>query len=527
MANVFGSDASETLNAADGVTDNADTIFGFGGNDDIFGLDGNDEIKGGGGADDLFGGSGSDTANYSDSFEGVQVYLTTGMGFNGTAEGDSLDSIENITGSAHDDFLVGNDEANVLIGLEDNDILKGLGGDDTLYGDSGSDTLKGGGGADTLNGGSGIDTVAYNESGAGVVVSLITDTAGNGDAEGDELNSIENLTGSSHDDTLWGNDGVNVIKGMDGGDSLKGYGGNDTLQGGDGEDFINGGAGADTMTGGNDNDTYIVDNASDVVVEGAGQGASDQVRASVNYTLGAGAQVEFLRTTNDGGVTAINLTGNAFDQTLMGNAGANYLDGKGGADHMEGLGGNDRYYMDHAGDLAIEFAGQGNDTVIALANVTLSAGSEMELLRTSGSASAYNVNLNGNEFDQAIQGNAGKNVVNGRAGSDTLTGYGNDDIFRFNTALGAGNVDEITDFNVADDTIQIDNAVFAGLALGTIDADQFHIGASAADAQDRIVYNSATGALYFDSNGNAVGGAVQFATLDTGLAMTHNDFVVI
>ena len=86
----------------------------------------------------------------------------------------------------------------MLTGLEGNDILKGGGGADTLYGDSGNDTLKGGGGADTLNGGSGIDTADYFDSSAGVVVSLITDTAGDGDAEGDELNSIENVTGSAY-----------------------------------------------------------------------------------------------------------------------------------------------------------------------------------------------------------------------------------------------------------------------------------------------------------------------------------------
>ena len=115
------------------------------------------------GADTVNGGSGTDTANYSDSTEGVVVSLITGLGFGGTAEGDTLTSIENLTGSAHADFLVGNDGNNVLVGLESDDILKGGGGADTLYGDSGSDTLKGGGGADTLNGGSGIDTANYAE----------------------------------------------------------------------------------------------------------------------------------------------------------------------------------------------------------------------------------------------------------------------------------------------------------------------------------------------------------------------------
>jgi Ca2+-binding RTX toxin-like protein len=114
MAIVHGHDWSETINIWDGVTNNADTIYGYGGHDDIygwggadtiFGGDGNDDIfgengddllKGGGGADDLYGGSGTDTADYSDSSVGVQVYLTTGLGYSGTAEGDTLDSLENV-----------------------------------------------------------------------------------------------------------------------------------------------------------------------------------------------------------------------------------------------------------------------------------------------------------------------------------------------------------------------------------------------------------------------------------------------
>ena len=96
--------------------------------------------------------------------------------------------------------------------------------------------LKGGGGEDTLNGGTGIDTAAYNQSAAGVNVFLITGTGFGGDAEGDELNSIENLIGSSYNDQLWGDNGVNVLKGENGDDTLKGYGGEDTLLGGNNND---------------------------------------------------------------------------------------------------------------------------------------------------------------------------------------------------------------------------------------------------------------------------------------------------
>jgi Ca2+-binding RTX toxin-like protein len=270
MANVYGHDYAETLDAADGVTNGSDTIFGYGGNDSIFGLGGNDEIKGGGGADTLNGGSGTDTANYSDSSVGVVVSLESGTGTGGTAQGDTLISIENLTGSAHEDFLIGNAGNNVLTGLEDDDILKGGGGNDTLYGDSGNDMLKGGGGADTLNGGSGVDTAAYNESSVGVFVSLYNDVAAYGDAEGDELNSIENVTGSAYADDLWGNDGVNVLKGMDGNDSLKGFGGADTLYGGDGNDNLYGNDGNDTLHGENGNDRLTGGAGADIMIGGAG-----------------------------------------------------------------------------------------------------------------------------------------------------------------------------------------------------------------------------------------------------------------
>jgi serralysin len=83
------------------------------------------------------------------------------------------------------------------------------------------------------------------------------------------------------------------------------------------------------------------------------------------------------------------------------------------------------------------------------------------------------------------------------------------------------------DFSVALDTIQLDNAVFAGLPTGTLAAGAFRIGAAALEADDRILYDSASGSLRFDPDGNAAGGASVFAVLSTGLALTNNDFVVI
>jgi Ca2+-binding RTX toxin-like protein len=108
-----------------------------------------------------------------------------------------------------------------------------------------------------------------------------------------------------------------------------------------------------------------------------------------------------------------------------------------------------------------------------------------------------------------------------------LVGNGGADTFRFTTAPGAGNVDAIGDFSVADDTIQLDNAVFTGLAAGALAAGAFNTGAGATQADDRIIYNSATGALLFDVDGVGGVAAVQFATIGTGLAMTAADFFVI
>ena len=180
MANVLGTNNSELLNAADGVTNGGDAIYGLGGNDTIYGLGGNDSIfggndhdiiRGGAGADLIYGDAGTDTAVYDDSNVGVTVSLLSGNGTGGTAEGDYLVGIEYLVGSAHQDLLVGDDNFNILEGRNGADNLKGSGGDDYLDGGSGNDMLKGGGGQDTLMGGADIDTAAYNQSDEAVVVS--------------------------------------------------------------------------------------------------------------------------------------------------------------------------------------------------------------------------------------------------------------------------------------------------------------------------------------------------------------------
>ena len=255
MANVSGTNKGETINGLDGVTNGNDLILGLGGNDTIFGLGGNDEIRGGDGADHIDGGNGFDTASYVDSNEGVLVLLKEGLGFGGTAEGDHLFNIEAVTGSTHDDRLVGGDSDDVLNGLDGADILKGGGGADKLFGGNGTDTLQGGAGRDTLDGGSGADTMSggndddiYIVDNAGDVViegfhegvsdhvrTSVTYTLTAG-SEIEVLETVDrfattalDLVGNESANIIVGNDGNNVIVGGLGRDTLLGFGGADVF----------------------------------------------------------------------------------------------------------------------------------------------------------------------------------------------------------------------------------------------------------------------------------------------------------
>ncbi len=111
---------------------------------------------------------------------------------------------------------------------------------------------------------------------------------------------------------------------------------------------------------------------------------------------------------------------------------------------------------------------------------------------------------------------------------DTLVGGLGADTFILNAALSAiDNIDTVSDFSVADDTFNIDNAVFTGLAAGTLAAAAFYIGAAAHDANDRIIYDSATGALLFDADGTGAGERCSSPPCPPGWQMTNADFVVI
>ncbi|GLK67891.1 calcium-binding protein [Hansschlegelia plantiphila] len=397
-------------------------------------------------------------------------------------------------GSAADTLLM-SDGSDTGSGGGGDDSIDGGSGYDLLHGDAGADTIDGGLDVDVMYGGAGGDTffvddasdqvIENNESGVDLVNASVTfSLAGQ---------YVENIT-------LTGDQAIDAV-----GNSLN--------------NVLTGNSAANTLTGGKGNDTYYVQNVDDKVVELDGQGA-DQVYSTVTFSL-AGQYIEKLTLT---GFDDIDATGNSLNNAIVGNAGDNVLDGGAGADTMSGGGGDDDYYVQNAGDVAKELDGQGNDRVLSSVSYALT-GQYVERLRLTGDG---DVHATGNTLNNTIAGNAGDNVIDGWSGADTMAGGSGADTFVFDTKLGASNVDHITDFKAADDTIRLENGVFTGLSTGALAADAFHIGTTAADAQDRVIYNATTGALFFDRDGTgATYTAVQFATLENHATITAADFTVV
>jgi hypothetical protein len=137
-----------------------------------------------------------------------------------------------------------------------------------------------------------------------------------------------------------------------------------------------------------------------------------------------------------------------------------------------------------------------------------------------------------------LTGKAGRDTLNGGNGDDRLLGgEANDtvsgglglDIFVFDTPLhDVTNVDEITDFNVADDVIRLVGEFFPTInTAGTLPAAAFRAAAVSGDASDRILYDPATGTVRYDADGTGATAAVRFAVLPAGLGVSNADFVVV
>ena len=142
--------------------------------------------------------------------------------------------------------------------------------------------------------------------------------------------------------------------------------------------------------------------------------------------------------------------------------------------------------------------------------------------------------IKGGKYNDVIGGGAGNDKLWGGLGRDVLTGGKGKDTFVFNTKPNKKtNLDKIVDFNVKDDTVWLDNAIFKKLGKGTelkpgkLNKAFFTIGDSAKDANDYLIYDNKKGVLYYDVDGSGAKAAVEIATLKKGLKMTAADFMII
>jgi Ca2+-binding RTX toxin-like protein len=444
---MIGSASAESLFGFEGD----DYMDGGPGSDSIWGYDGDDTFVGskwGEGADSFNGGSGVDTINYSASSRAVFVYLGIlgdQIGYQqyndgqGVGQGDGINYVENVVGSALGDLLSGDNTAN------------------RLSGGTGDDTLAGGAGADILEGGDGIDTADYSlhdsRTNLGAVwVNLATGQGLWNDAEGDQLSGIENLRGSKYGDLLYGSAGTNRIEGGAGNDTLRGAGGADVLVGGDGSDTAD----------------YDGTSAAVWVHLGTGQGFwNDAEGDSLSH-------IENIR----GSLGNDLLYGSVADNFIFGNDGNDDLGGWIGADKLDG--GADSDTIDFSGDYG------------AVA-VSLRAG--VGYWNFAEGDTYFNIeNVKGSIFNDFIEGNGGANVLTGAGGEDLFTfvaGFGADIITDFNgngaasgdrVQFGSGLFTGFADLLAhstqvgSDVVIQLDATNYLtlqGLQLGSLDASDF------------------------------------------------------
>ena len=468
------------------------------------------------------------------------------VGFNvivGSATANIAETLSVLGAGGHDFTLLqfrnwGNEDTVGLFGSSASETIIGTVFDDAILGYAGSDILRGGQGsdnfiinttdgaqADTLNGGTfagTIDQVQINGAGTAELRSstfsgieklqLLTNTANLTVAQANQLTQLAGTVGRSGADTL----NVFVTSGsvlrLDDLTITNWYPGI-TLRG-----------------------TLVF--ADTINVLGAGQAAGAN---GVGATIYGSSQADNVQGTNGrdivyGGNGTDFIYGNLGADALDGGAGNDQINGGAGADTMTGGADNDIYTVDDAADRTVEALGGGSDLVYAHVTHTLAA--NVEYLILSGGSIA--INGTGNALANGLTGNAGINrliggggndLLNGGLGNDVLTGGLDMDRFRFDSILSTTpNVDLITDFSVADDTILLENATgrFSALTtLGTLSVAAFFKGAAAHDADDRIIYNAATGNLFYDADGNGAGAQIQFAKLGANLLLTNADFQVI
>lgn len=369
------------------------------------------------------------------------------------------------------DVINGTSAGEELTGTANDDIISGFGGADTISGLAGNDLIDGGTAADQMSGGLGDDTYYVDNTGDKVI-----EVTGEGKDVVFSTISIA-LYENVEDMTLLGTGPLSAIGNvLD--NNITGNTGANLLNGGAGNDVLDGDRGADTLVGGLGNDTYVLDLTGDVVLESLNEG-KDTVQAAYTYVLGANVENLILINTNDingsGNTLANSLTGNSANNILTGEEGNDILDGGADSDTLIGGFGDDTYVIDQSGDVIIEQAGQGFDSVKAAFTYTLLVDFENLTLTgidaLNGTGNSVSNALTGNSGDNTLTGLAGNDVLDGGAGTDILIGgigddtYGVDsgsDIVTEQAGEGTDNVQSSVDYVLSGN---IEDLTLTGIAL--------------------------------------------------------------
>ena len=528
------------------------TLTGYQGADSLWGAGGVDTLWGGAGADRfIFREAGSanadkisDWASASDKLV-LDGSVMTMLGASGNFAADDARFVANSSGTATD----ANDR--VIYQLDTRQVW---------YDADGS-----GAGAKVL--------IATLQSGATLVAADIV-VEGEGGGGGQPIN------GTPGDDSLVGGPGDDTINGL---------AGNDVLVSGMGNDLVTGGAGSDVFFFWGDPDSGNVDQITDFAggadklrfnsgfftdigpsgnfaasdarfwssAAGTAHDADDRViyNTSTGQLFfdadGSGPGASLLLATLQGApslvagdVSVDNETGSG-GQVINGTAGADALSGTQGNDTINGLGGSDVFLAGStggndvidggAGGDAIEFKERATSAIVAdFAAGTITGGSTGTISFTNVErlvASDFSDSLTGNAVSQTLTGRAGADTLAGAGGVDTLWGGGGADTFVFRE-MGTANADRVSDFASGLDKLAVDDAAFSAIGaaggFGVGDA-RFWSSASgmAHDADDRVIFDTSTGSLYYDADGNGSGAAQLIATVQSGATVVATDIVVI
>ncbi|WP_305791230.1 M10 family metallopeptidase C-terminal domain-containing protein [Thalassococcus sp. S3] len=512
-----------------------DTLDGGRDGDILYGEDGDDVIIGGAGQDYLDGGEGIDLVVYRDSSSGVTVDLVNGMAMGGDADGpvqivgrgtaiqhDILVGFENVEGSFHDDWLIGDDQMNVLSA------------------GAGNDTLTGGGRHDVLDGGAGIDTADYSDATSGVKIRLER-----GASERDTYISIENISGSGFEDRMKGDRASNVVTGQGGDDTVHGGIGDDTVLGDfayQGDALPTPGMGTGYTTLGPDATNNSIATAFDIsdnfsLAEDPNIFDSTTVLHTTVEATGNGLGGYYSIDLVAGTILSIDVDGIA--DPAVHDSWIRLLDSNGDIVTENDDGGGDpgsTSIRDSSTVHVIEETG----TYYILQGSWTSDSEEGGWTEAVPEGSTYTLNVSvdfppapaapGEAGSDELFGGRGNDLLDGGLGADTMTGGTGDDSFRFSTELGADNIDRILDFETDNDLILLDNLIFEELGDdGALSFRAFHSSANgvARDSDDRIIYNTESGALSYDADGSGDGDAIQFAQLGSNLDLSADNFIII